>query len=82
MLLSLRTPDRTRLAEGNAVTRRRWVKRAEGVSLWLAMLLMLCVHPLYADAAEAEESAVLNLSQGQNGRQQPALILLQRRPAL
>ncbi|OZB15017.1 MAG: marine proteobacterial sortase target protein, partial [Marinobacter sp. 34-60-7] len=74
MLLSLRTPCRNRTTAGEAAA-RRWVKRAEGVSLWLAMLLMLFVHPLYAEASETEDAGVLYLANGQSQWQEPALIL-------
>ncbi|WP_372964233.1 marine proteobacterial sortase target protein [Marinobacter sp.] len=59
-----------------ADTRKR-LRFVEGVSLWLAMLLMLFVHPLYAEAslADTEQAGQLYLMNGQSAWQQPALIL-------
>ncbi len=58
-------------------TKHKRLRLAEGVSLWLAMLLMLFVHPLYADASqmEMEQPGQLYLMDGQNSWRQPALIL-------
>ena len=59
------------------ISKRRWLRCAEGVSLWLAVLLMLFVHPLYAEASDwqAEEAGQLYLVDSQGNRQQPALVL-------
>jgi len=58
-------------------TRRKRLRLAEGVSLWLAMLLMLFVHPLYAEANQMamDQPGQLYLIDGQSQWQQPALIL-------
>nr|WP_133007135.1 marine proteobacterial sortase target protein [Marinobacter sp. JH2] len=57
-------------------TRKR-LRFAEGVSLWLAVLMMLFVHPLYAEANEGGEDGAgqLYLMNGQSAWRQPALIL-------
>jgi len=62
------------------ISKRRWLRCAEGVSLWLAVLLMLFVHPLYAEASDrqagqAGEAGQLYLVDSQGNRQQPALVL-------
>lgn len=56
---------------------RRLRRFMEGVSLWLAVLLMLFVHPLYAEANQADtESAGLLRFVDDAGRwQEPAIIL-------
>ncbi|WP_323753073.1 marine proteobacterial sortase target protein [Marinobacter sp.] len=56
---------------------RKRLRIAEGVSLWLAVLMMLFVHPLYAEASEGNEEGAgqLYLMNGQSAWQQPALIL-------
>lgn len=50
---------------------------AEGVSLWLAVLLMLFVHPLYAEASQegAEPAGVLHFTDDAGQWQEQALIL-------
>jgi Ca-activated chloride channel family protein len=72
-------PQTTRTARP-LISKRRWLRCAEGVSLWLAVLLMLFVHPLYAEASDrqagqAEEAGQLYLVDSQGNRQQPALVL-------
>jgi len=47
----------------------------EGVSLWLAVMLMLFVHPLYAEANEADNIGQLHFVEGQGQWQEPALVL-------
>ena len=56
---------------------RKRLRIAEGVSLWLAVLMMLFVHPLYAEASEGNEERAgqLYLMDGQSSWQQPALVL-------
>ncbi|MBR9872181.1 MAG: marine proteobacterial sortase target protein [Gammaproteobacteria bacterium] len=56
---------------------RKKLRIAEGVSLWLAVLMMLFVHPLYAEASDdsQEDAGQLYLMNGQSTWQQPALIL-------
>lgn len=56
---------------------RKRLRIAEGVSLWLAVLMMLFVHPLYAEASEGSEQGAgqLYLMNGRSAWQQPALIL-------
>ncbi|MBW4934776.1 marine proteobacterial sortase target protein [Marinobacter sp. F4206] len=53
---------------------RRW---AEGVSLWLAVLLMLFVHPLYAEASqsESEYAGLLHFVDAAGRWQEPAIVL-------
>lgn len=50
---------------------------AEGISLWLAILMMLFVHPLYAEASQEDGKGAgqLYLTNDQSAWQQPALIL-------
>ena len=56
--------------------RPRSVKRLlEGISLWLAFLLMLFVHPLYAEAGTTDSAGVLHFVDGQGRWQEPALVL-------
>ena len=47
----------------------------EGISLWLAFMLMLFVHPLYAEANEADYVGQLHFVDGQGQWQEPALVL-------
>lgn len=47
----------------------------EGVSLWLSVLLMLFVHPLYAEANQADNVGQLHFVDGQGRWQEPALVL-------
>jgi Ca-activated chloride channel family protein len=54
---------------------RRFKQICEGVSLWLAVLLMLFVHPLYAEANEADNVGQLHFVDGQGQWQEPALVL-------
>ncbi|MDY6840752.1 MAG: marine proteobacterial sortase target protein [Pseudomonadota bacterium] len=54
---------------------RRFKQICEGVSLWLAVLLMLFGHPLYAEANEADNVGQLHFVDGQGQRQEPALVL-------
>ncbi|KPQ29000.1 MAG: marine proteobacterial sortase target protein [Marinobacter excellens HL-55] len=83
MLLSLlanrdgRIPLESMKTIGNRANRPRMLRCAEGVSLWLAMLMMLFVHPIYAEARamDMEQPGQLYLMDGQNAWQQPALIL-------
>lgn len=60
-----------------AARQSRWLRMAEGISLWLAVLLMLFVHPLYAEARQMdmEQPGQLYLMNDQSARQQPAVIL-------
>jgi Ca-activated chloride channel family protein len=57
--------------------RRRLGRFAEGISLWLAVLLMLFVHPLYARASQegAEQAGTLHFTDDVGHWQEPALIL-------
>lgn len=57
--------------------RRKILRCAEGISLWLAMMFMLFVHPLYADARtmEPEPPGQLYLVDRKSGWQEPALVL-------
>lgn len=64
-----------RSARSEARQSRRVRRMAEGVSLWLAVLLMLFVHPLYAEASEPESAGQLHLVDGQGQWQEPALVL-------
>lgn len=59
------------------VDKRRRLRIAEAISLWMAVLLMLFVHPLYAEAGQPtmEQPGQLYLINHQSARQQPALIL-------
>ncbi|HLV77687.1 MAG TPA: marine proteobacterial sortase target protein [Marinobacter sp.] len=83
ILLSLRActasrPESHRLYPGSpGPGHKRWLRGAEGVSLWLAVLLMLFVHPLYAEAGYArdDQPGQLYLTDTGGGGQQPALIL-------
>ncbi|AXS85278.1 marine proteobacterial sortase target protein [Marinobacter sp. Arc7-DN-1] len=52
-------------------SRRVW----EGVSLWFAVLLMLFVHPLYAEANVTDNVGQLHFVDGQGQWQEPALVL-------
>jgi len=54
---------------------RRSKRICEGISLWLAVLLMLFVHPLYAEANEADNVGQLHFVDGQGQWQEPALVL-------
>ena len=54
---------------------RRFKQICEGISLWLAVLLMLFVHPLYAEANEADKVGQLHFVDGQGQWQEPALVL-------
>ena len=67
-----------RLCSPAPVTRRqrfRLKRFLEGVSLWLSVLLMLFVHPLYAEANEADKVGQLHFVDGQGQWQEPALVL-------
>ncbi|GGC65040.1 marine proteobacterial sortase target protein [Marinobacter halophilus] len=83
MLLSLLANPVARISIGRPKTihtgtnRLRLLRLAEGVSLWLAVLMMLFVHPLYAEARpmDMEQPGQLYLMDDQNAWQQPALIL-------
>lgn len=57
--------------------RRRARRFAEGVSLWLAVLLMLFVHPLYAEAEQRQpdSAGVLHLVDATGRWQEPAIVL-------
>ncbi|WP_203299018.1 marine proteobacterial sortase target protein [Marinobacter sediminum] len=57
--------------------RRRARRFAEGVSLWLAVLLMLFVHPLYAEAdqRQPDSAGVLHFVDATGRWQQPAIVL-------
>ncbi|MBW0147829.1 marine proteobacterial sortase target protein [Marinobacter arenosus] len=63
-----------RLTDSQYHRARRW---AEGVSLWLAVLLMLFVHPLYAEASQVkrEDAGLLHFVDGAGRWQEPAIIL-------
>ncbi|MBU2953122.1 marine proteobacterial sortase target protein [Marinobacter sp. F3R08] len=67
-----------RLYTPATVSRRqrfRFKRLLEGVSLWLTVLLMLFVHPLYAEADEADHVGQLHFVDGQGVWQEPALVL-------
>ncbi len=57
--------------------RRRARRFAEGVSLWLAVLLMLFVHPLYAEAdqRQPDSAGVLHFVDATGRWQEPAIVL-------
>lgn len=57
--------------------RRRARRFAEGVSLWVAVLLMLFVHPLYAEAdqRQSESAGVLHFVDATGRWQEPAIVL-------
>jgi len=57
--------------------RRRARRFAEGVSLWLAVLLMLFVHPLYAEADQRQSDSVgvLHFVDAAGRWQEPAIVL-------
>ncbi|MGC8120329.1 marine proteobacterial sortase target protein [Marinobacter sp. VGCF2001] len=57
--------------------RRTMIRCAEGISLWLAVVLMLFVHPLYAEARamDAEQPGQLYLVDQKSAWQEPALVL-------
>ena len=57
--------------------RRNMIRCAEGIGLWLAMVLMLFVHPLYAEARamESEQPGPLYLVDRKSAWQEPALVL-------
>lgn len=57
--------------------RRRARRFAEGVSLWLAVLLMLFVHPLYAEAdqRQSDSAGVLHFVDATGRWQEPAIVL-------
>ena len=57
--------------------RHRIGRCAEGVSLWLAVLLMLFVHPLYAEAGQdsEEQAGMLHFTDHSGNWQEPAIIL-------
>lgn len=57
--------------------RHRLGRCAEGVSLWLAVLLMLFVHPLYARASQegGEQAGMLHFTDNAGQWQEPALVL-------
>ena len=57
------------------VSRVRLKRIFEGLSLWFAVLLMLFVHPLYAEANEADNVGQLHFFDGQGQWQEPALVL-------
>jgi len=70
-----RAPSRTgRLGGCRALRIRRFM---EGVSLWLAVLLMLFVQPLYAEANTGgdDTAGVLHFVDGKGQWQEPALVL-------
>lgn len=58
-------------------TRHRLRRGMEGLSLWLAMAMMLFVHPLYAEASvsDPELAGVLQLLDDQGRYERPALVL-------
>ncbi|WP_029654545.1 marine proteobacterial sortase target protein [Marinobacter daepoensis] len=61
----------------SAPIRRKMVRCTEGISLWLAMMLMLFVHPLYAEARtmDMEQPGQLYLLDHKSAWQEPALVL-------
>lgn len=61
----------------SAPIRRKMVRCVEGISLWLAMMLMLFVHPLYAEARtmDMEQPGQLYLLDHKSAWQEPALVL-------
>ncbi|MBK1873242.1 marine proteobacterial sortase target protein [Marinobacter sp. 1-3A] len=67
-----------RLTGGLSVGRkRRLVRFMEGISLWMAMLLVLFVQPLYAEANTGNEDSAgaLHFVDGKGQWQEPALVL-------
>ncbi len=62
------------LSAGRSIRVRRFM---EGVSLWMAMLLVLFVQPLYAEASTGSEdtAGVLHFVGGKGQWQEPALVL-------
>ncbi|WP_072797644.1 marine proteobacterial sortase target protein [Marinobacter antarcticus] len=66
------------LTEGLSARRRLRIQNVmEGVSLWLAVLLMLFVQPIYAEANTGSEdtAGVLHFVDGKGQWQKPALVL-------
>ena len=59
----------------NSGQRIRLKRCLEGISLWLAVMLMLFVHPLYAEANETDNVGQFHFVDGQGQWQEPALIL-------
>ncbi|KAA1171466.1 marine proteobacterial sortase target protein [Marinobacter salinexigens] len=84
MILSIRLPGRV-----PSITRHPQLHRhqyqtlrniLEGITLWLAVLLMLFVHPLYAEAAlsdgtDGENAGVLRFVDAAGRWQEPALVI-------
>ncbi|MEO9700781.1 VIT domain-containing protein, partial [Marinobacter alexandrii] len=67
-----------KLTPTQADSQRRWARRfAEGLSLWLAILLMLFVHPLYAEADQRQSDSVgvLHFVDAAGRWQEPAIVL-------
>ncbi|WP_254774637.1 hypothetical protein [Marinobacter sp. AC-23] len=62
------------LSAGRSLRVRRFM---EGVSLWMAMLLVLFVQPLYAEASTGSEDSAgaLHFVDGKGQWQEPALVL-------
>ncbi|KEF30933.1 Inter-alpha-trypsin inhibitor domain protein [Marinobacter nitratireducens] len=78
MILAIRLPGRTALKNGQQNKRLRHA--VEGVSLWLSVMLMLFVHPLYAEAslsgsADVENAGILRFVDDAGRWQEPALVL-------
>ena len=59
----------------NSGQRIRLKRCLEGISLWLAVMLMLFVHPLYAEANETDNVGQFHFVDGQGQWQEPALVL-------
>lgn len=74
MMLSL---NLLRMDRTNTRASRRLRRLVEGITLWLAFLMLLFVQPLYADAATADEgeAGVLRFVDASGRYRQPALVL-------
>ncbi|MDY6815902.1 MAG: marine proteobacterial sortase target protein [Pseudomonadota bacterium] len=64
-------------APGKPANRARLGRFMEGITLWLAFLLLLFVQPLYAEANVADESqpGLLHFTDSRGNWQEPALVL-------
>ncbi|WP_449285949.1 marine proteobacterial sortase target protein [Marinobacter sp. PE14] len=68
----LRLYSRPSVTRGQRIRLKRCL---EGISLWLAVMLMLFVHPLYAEANETDKAGQFQFVDGQGQWQEPALVL-------
>ncbi|MDX1757372.1 MAG: marine proteobacterial sortase target protein [Marinobacter sp.] len=57
------------------ITRRRLQRWMENVSLWLAVLVLLFVHPLYAEASESDGAGAFHFVDGEGRWRDPATLL-------